>query len=467
MRSGDRSSDQAGGVTAGVRVFVLAVLLVLLVPPAADARGLSRDPLRRALADEARRLGPHSGLYARDLRSGTVLISRRANRPLIPASTDKLWTTAAVLERLGPRRRLVTRVLAAARPDRRGRLAGNLWLVGGGDPSLSSADLAGLAAQIRALGVRRLEGRVIADDSRLDPLRGSPSTAFAPDGWLGGQLGGLTVDGGVSGPHGPAGAAGRALRSALRHAGVRVRRRSVLGRAPAWAQPVAAHRSAPLAQLVAHTNQASDNFYAEMLLKRLSADGSSDAGLQVVDRTASRLGLHPRLADGSGLSRANRSSARQLTRLLVAMRKGRLRRAWTASLAVAGRSGTLAGRLRRTRAAGRCRAKTGTLSDVSSLAGYCQAAGRTPIVFALIANRVDVSRAKAVEDRILALLAGYRSDRVILARALRTRGCVGARSVLWNRPDPAVWLACLGARPPWPFSDRSRQSPAVRPAPAA
>jgi D-alanyl-D-alanine carboxypeptidase/D-alanyl-D-alanine-endopeptidase (penicillin-binding protein 4) len=81
------------------------------------------------------------------------------------------------------------------------------------------------------------------------------------------------------------------------------------------------------------------------------------------------------------------------------------------SLAVAGRSGTLAHRMRRTAAQGKCRAKTGTLNGVSALSGYCFRGAddaEHAVVFSLLMNRVDVNRARLVQDRMAALIARYR-----------------------------------------------------------
>ena len=91
--------------------------------------------------------------------------------------------------------------------------------------------------------------------------------------------------------------------------------------------------------------------------------------------------------------------------------QSRLRDAWVDSLAVAGRSGTLAHRMRRTAAQGKCHAKTGTLTGVSALSGYCFRGAddaEHAIVFSLLMNRVDVNRARLVQDRMAALIARYR-----------------------------------------------------------
>jgi D-alanyl-D-alanine carboxypeptidase/D-alanyl-D-alanine-endopeptidase (penicillin-binding protein 4) len=170
-------------------------------------------------------------------------------------------------------------------------------------------------------------------------------------------------------------------------------------------------QSPPLAALAAATNVPSDNFYAEMLVKvlgaRNGAGGTTGAGLAVL-RSAlrARIGIGPQLADGSGLSRANRTSARELVTLLGAMPATPAGPAFTASLARPGRSGTLRKRMRGT-GAGRCPAKTGTLRGVSALSGYCVTASGRTLAFAILSNGVHTPAAKRVEDRIVPVIAGY------------------------------------------------------------
>jgi serine-type D-Ala-D-Ala carboxypeptidase/endopeptidase (penicillin-binding protein 4) len=116
-------------------------------------------------------------------------------------------------------------------------------------------------------------------------------------------------------------------------------------------------------------------------------------------------GVHPRLTDGSGLSRADRTTPRQVVRLLERMDGQDTAATWTASLPIAGRTGTLRKRMRRTAAAGRCSAKTGTLIGVSALSGYCTTTGGVRVAFSFLENRVCASCAKNVEDRMVSAIA--------------------------------------------------------------
>jgi len=120
------------------------------------------------------------------------------------------------------------------------------------------------------------------------------------------------------------------------------------------------------------------------------------------------VGSGVRQVDGSGLTRSNRVTPAQVARLLVAMRKTAAGDDFSNSLPVAGREGTVADRMRGTAAAGRCRTKTGTLTGVSALSGYCFNRDGKVMAFSILMNRVsDLSQAHLQQDRMAALIARY------------------------------------------------------------
>jgi serine-type D-Ala-D-Ala carboxypeptidase/endopeptidase (penicillin-binding protein 4) len=391
-------------------------LLLVLAPasPALDASAV-RGSLARAVAAAG---ATHTSALAVDLTTGTTLYERGADARRIPASVEKLFTTATALRRYGPDARLATTVVLDGDLDAEGRLDGDLVLVGGGDPTLDRSGIARLARQVRDSGVRRVSGSVLGDESWLDSARGGPRTGGAYDSDMGGVLGALTLNRGWSArPGGPALAAARALVRSLRSRGVRVSGRTAVGRPSVATAPIAAIRSVTMDRLARAINVPSDNFAAEVLLKDLGAafgrSGSTAQGAEVVRRTMDGLGVERRnVADGSGLSRANRVSARQVVGLLKAMRDTDEAEAFESSLAVAGRTGTLRKRLRGTAAAGACRGKTGTLNGVSSLAGLCSTRDGHTVAFALLMNGVAVWRAHLQQDRIATALASYRTSLV-------------------------------------------------------
>jgi D-alanyl-D-alanine carboxypeptidase/D-alanyl-D-alanine-endopeptidase (penicillin-binding protein 4) len=159
-------------------------------------------------------------------------------------------------------------------------------------------------------------------------------------------------------------------------------------------------------------NKPSDNFFAEILTKDLAMQtgglGTTATGARLAAGFARRLGARARLADGSGLSRANRASPYRVVRLLDAMAERDEFDYWYDSLPVAGRDGTLKDRMRSGPARGRCRGKTGTLSNVSALSGYCTARSGELYAFSILMNGVYTPGARVLQDRMAQALAAQR-----------------------------------------------------------
>ena len=212
----------------------------------------------------------------------------------------------------------------------------------------------------------------------------------------------------------------------LRRVGISVTGHPGVGRAPRTSRVLATTSSPTVAQLTTLTNKPSDNYAAEMLFRvlgaRASGTGSRATGAAAVSRViARRLGIRPRIYDGSGQSGRNRTTPRELVRLLVGMSRQPVARQFQSSLPVVGRSGTLSGRLRRSVATGRCQAQDGTLTAplAGTAAGYCRTLGGHTLAFAIMTNglpvRIDqvtknvTSRAFTIEDRMLTALAGFRA----------------------------------------------------------
>jgi len=395
------------------RLVPLACLLVLLLAPAA-AQAAGRTGTVKALSAQMRQAGAGSGAYVVDLQSGRKLYSIRAGTPRMPASVEKLYTSATALRRMGPAARLATEALAETAPAA-GVVRGDLYLRGSGDPNFDVVDSSNLAQQVAQAGIRRITGRVIGDETAFDTRRGVPSSGFALSSDVGGPLSALTFNRGRTGrsapyfQNRPANFAATFFAKQLRHLGVDVARGARRGRTAEAAVPVGAWRSTPLADLLRQMNQPSDNFMAETLIKvvgsRYGGAGSTAAGAQVATDELEELGMSPRIVDGSGLSRSDRTSPSDVVTLLQELQGDA---AFTGSLAVAGRSGTIAGRMRGTAAQDRCRAKTGTLRDVSALAGYCSTRFGGQVAFAFLMNYVNPWSARVLQDRMAIALANYR-----------------------------------------------------------
>jgi D-alanyl-D-alanine carboxypeptidase/D-alanyl-D-alanine-endopeptidase (penicillin-binding protein 4) len=336
----------------------------------------------------------------------------------VPASVEKLYTTATVLARLGPGTQLQTAVAGVGSPDAAGVWHGDLYVEGGGDPTFGThAAAGGLASAtdlaetlVTATGLKHVDGSVIGDESIFDARRGEPASAYLPDMDLTGELSGLAFNRGQTGKlTSPAAYAAGQVAAVLRARGVAVTGRSTAGVKPAAAHLLASVPSPPVRTLVAMTDLPSDNFFAETLLKDLGARsggaGTTAAGVGVVLAWLGRLGIKPHIVDGSGLSDQDRTTPAQVVSLLRAVAPtGRLAAIGAdllPALPVAGRTGTLIKRMRRTPAAGRCTAKTGTLIGVSTLAGICD--GR--FAFAFLMNSISDSKAHSLQDQMTVALA--------------------------------------------------------------
>ncbi|GAA3815897.1 D-alanyl-D-alanine carboxypeptidase/D-alanyl-D-alanine endopeptidase [Nocardioides panacisoli] len=341
-----------------------------------------------------------------------------------PASTTKVVTSTAALFLLGPDHTFdTTTVLEGRGADRQ------LVLVGGGDPFLLSsqdaqwgtstpatysppkADIGTLAQrsarELRSEGVRRV--RLGYDDSLFDGPAVNPhwEPSYVPDGVVS-PISALWVDEGRD-PSGygrvgdPSLAAAQVFAAALEKAGITVLGAPTHTVAAHAAADVASVSSPPLAQIVQRLIEVSDNEAAEVLLRQVGvADqgaGSIVAGQAGVRRVLKANGVDMAgsvLYDGSGLSRDDRMAPELLLdvlRLAADPRQPDLR-AVVSSLPVAAYTGSLADRMDHGAPAGRgrVRAKTGTLTGVTALAGIAVDLDGDLMVFALMADRVPPPR---------------------------------------------------------------------------
>ncbi|MCC7494288.1 MAG: D-alanyl-D-alanine carboxypeptidase/D-alanyl-D-alanine-endopeptidase [Fimbriimonadaceae bacterium] len=435
--------------------------------------------------DEAARQAGTFGLQPYAAQRRPELFAVQADKLLAPASTLKCYTVAAALDALGAEHTFVTRVLASAAPA--AGAVEELYLVGGGDPSLGRPQLGALAAAVAAAGVQRI-GRVIVVDSRyrdrfgygwtVDDLpwyyaaecsaltldrnhvdvtvtpgaqAGEPAkvTCNPPSSYLQVDSTVTTVAAGqataVDFDRPPGGRqfvlrgqiasdqkAGRSegmavpevelyaatvFAEVLQQRGVLVAAPAARGTAPATAVELARQVSPPLSQLIVRLLKSSDNLYAELLLRELgvatAGAGTASGGLhgvraflQAHEVDATRC----RLADGSGLSRYNLVSARVTAGVLRAMALHRDREAFFAALPIAGVDGTLGYRFKGTPAERNVRAKTGSYSNHSALAGYVTTAGGDLLVASTVVNHATAAPAelRAVQDKLFVALAGWR-----------------------------------------------------------
>ena len=394
----------------------LALLFLLAALASPVAAGAQQTPLQARLAKALR--VPHvaparSAAVAMDLATGNVLFTQNPALSLAPASNEKLPLTYAALTTLGPTFRIETDILGVGEQDGT-TFDGTLVLRGGGDPTLSTAGLRSLAAQVRAFGIRRVTDGIVADESYFDTRRmvaGWKTSYYIQESP---PLSALVVNRARVGGYvtrSPALVAATAFRDALRAAGVAVAGDVKIGRVDDFSIPIAQIESPTLASMIRFMDRESDNFTAEMLLKQLGAvvfdRGTSAAGATAVMQALAEAGVPltgVRIVDGSGLSRLDRLTANAVAAILkAAWNDPAVRPAFVASLPVAGINGTLEDRLRTPVTRGRVLAKTGTTSDASALSGYVN----TKYIFAVLQNGHPLPYwwARRAQDRFVRVLA--------------------------------------------------------------
>ncbi len=374
-------------------------------PPGRIDPALVQAAVGPYLADAA--LGPHVVGVVADLTAGRPVVRLGDGVATIPASVTKLLTTAAALSVLGPETRFTTRVVAGGKK--------RIVLVGGGDPFLSSkplpaaypehADLRTLAAQTAA--ALKQQGRTSVQLGYDDSLFSEPSfnpawpAHYLPENVVS-RVTALWVDEGR-----PATGSGRvedpSLYAAQTFAAALVARGITVVGEPthglaSGGRELASVQSAPLREIAARVLEVSDNEAAEVLShqvgRAVTGTGTFADGAAAVTRTLEDLGVTADfdIHDGSGLSRENRITPLalvQVLRLTLDPAHPELNAVVTA-LPVAGFTGSLTNRFDQPfpDSRGLVRAKTGTLSNVSSLAGIAVDQDGHQMLFALMADSI-------------------------------------------------------------------------------
>ncbi len=413
--------------------------------PGLIARDLNDDSFAAAVSTFAGTLDPTSCLVVQ--LDGVEVGSHNPDGPVIPASNQKLLVAAAALEVLGPDYVFTTEVRGG--PVEGGVVAGDLYLVGGGDPVLTTDDypaetinrypvlnatsLDTLADSVAAAGITRVDGNIIGDGSRYDDEFFHPSwpedlyvTEAGPfDALLVNDARFLTDDWQVA--NDPNAGAAEEFGRLLEERGITVGGEITTGTAPADATVVASIDSQPLPAIIAQMQGSSDNNTAELLVKEMgvagSATGTTAAGASAASAALAAIGLDTTglvIDDGSGLSNNNRVTCRLLTGILERYEPGDQ---FAAGLPVAGQDGTtlsdvFVGSAMEDRLIG----KTGTLHNipfnadppaVKALSGYLPVDGGGTIEYAFVLNSAGTLTEQTVYrpiwDAFAEVLASYPS----------------------------------------------------------
>ncbi|NNF53779.1 MAG: D-alanyl-D-alanine carboxypeptidase/D-alanyl-D-alanine-endopeptidase [Acidimicrobiales bacterium] len=330
--------------------------------------------------------------------------SHNPETELFPASNQKLITAAGALQILGPHHRFTTQIRSDGH---------TLYFVAGGDPTFSGTELIEIARQTaEAIAPIRTLNEVVIDADRYDPATMAPGWQDWQMPTYTGPLSAFTLDDNRwtksnSFIANPALGNGKRFVEALGHVGVSVVQPPRIGLAPEAMPTIVLHNSAPVSDLVRTMMLTSDNQNAEALLREIDAvdggTGSTADGLQKIRADLATIGVpvDGQLGDGSGLSRSNRRSARQWIEFLIAVRDAPWFGAFHDNLPVAGRSGTLTGRLTGPATEGNVRAKTGTIIGGRSLSGYFTTPDGRDAAFSITINGDESHAALPLVDDLV------------------------------------------------------------------
>jgi D-alanyl-D-alanine carboxypeptidase len=400
-----------GNRRIGLRAVATAVVASILISAPAAGHGVSeahrasRSPGPPWVREIDRLIaGRPVGISVRE--DGQYLYRHGDVRRRAPASNEKLLLSMALLDHLGPDATLVTQAATVAAPVA-GVVAGNLWILGTGDPDVRTSTMQRVAQSLVAAGVTRIDGAVIGStgffqrDWRAPGWKPDfPRTQVALPTALvyeGNRAGGVHITD-------PELRAARALTKELRDRGVLVAGKAAAGAAPDGLVVVAEIASDPLEALLGVMNRYSSNFWAEVLGKRLGAEalsppGSIAKGAAAIRAWAAQFGVVVKSRDSSGLSYSNRVSPSGIVRLLDLMED----RPWGEDLREAlpeGGEGTLRRRLLHVPVY----AKTGTLTSISALSGYVWLRRRAVWAEFSILSRLPKDAAVRIEDRVVRTL---------------------------------------------------------------
>lgn len=341
------------------------------------------------------------GMMVYDLDADSVLYAHNARQLMRPASTIKLITAITAIDKLGGSYRFKTELCYTGNVANR-TLNGNVYCVGGFDPRFNSDDMRAFVEGIRKMGVDTIRGNIYADKSmKDDKLYGS--------GWCWDDKNPMLSPLLISRRN------DFVMRFAeeLRDAGIHLDVQTGEARRPDDAFCIAS-RFHTIDQVLSKMLKESDNLYAESVFYQIASStgahpATADSGVSVVNRLISKIGLDPRrysIADGSGLSPYNLVSAELEVRFLrYAFLNNNVFMHLQPALPKAGIDGTLRSRMHGTFTQGNVIAKTGTLTGVSSLAGYCTAANGHRLAFAIInQGLMHRSNGRAFQDRVCTVL---------------------------------------------------------------
>ncbi len=337
------------------------------------------------------------GLLVYDLTAHQVVYQKNERQRMRPASVMKLVTSITALDMLGGDYQYHTGICYRGHLEG-DTLVGDLYFVGGFDPTITRDDLRMMADTISRYGIHRIDGMLVSDLTMKDTLSYGSGWCWDDDN---DRLTPLLVD--------KKDQFMSIMMQEMRARGIQLSVTLARGRLPQGCTEIYRYNSS-IDKVLLRMMKQSDNLYAESMFYQVAKGNSprtataSDAS-GAVKRLAMRLGLDPinyTIADGSGLSLYNYVSAEMIVALLRhAYQNREIYDHLYPSLPIAGVDGTLEKRMTKGKAFGNVHAKTGTVSGVSTLAGYCQASNGHTLCFAILnQGLIKASDGREYQDRI-------------------------------------------------------------------
>lgn len=342
------------------------------------------------------------GIMVWDLEDDSCIYKHNERQLMRPASTMKLLTAITALDKLGGSYQFKTQLKYTGTIEE-GVLHGDVYCVGGMDPRFNSDDLSAFVNSLKEMGVDTIRGKVYADRSMKD-------SDLLGEGWC------WDDDNPVLSPlvFSRKDIFMDRFLAKLKDAGIEYEEMYASTKTCPTNAFTICTRFHTMDQVLHKMMKESDNLYAESMYYQIAAStgnrpASAKSARNVERQLIRKIGLDParyKLADGSGLSLYNYLSAELEVKLLrYAYRDENMYQQLKQSLPIAGVDGTLKKRMKTGYAHGNVKAKTGTLTGIISLAGYCKAANGHELCFSIINNGImHGNNARNFADKVCELL---------------------------------------------------------------
>ena len=370
------------------------------------------ETLKSLIAKQAS-ISPNIGIYVKNLTTGKVIASYNSNKPLTPASNQKIITTVASLDLLGKDYRFKTIFFLAVKRNKTGIYSQDLYIDTRGDPTLETNDLRIAVDYLKKKGIKIINGNIVINNNYFENPYYNPDwkkswrgVAWAP------YISSIAIDDNLYKlkntiylTDNPLYLLGVKFKKELRrqkikfNGNVRIAKIPVLRKFSPFKIKYEIE-SNKLSDIVIVTNKKSNNLYAEHLFKKLSANFSrvegswTDSQIIITDFQTRKINLNTKsfkIRDGSGLSSKNKISTRAMVKILEFVTKKDYFDEFYSSLSVAGLDGTLIKKFKNKPLYKNLKAKTGYIGGVSSLSGYFEGKDQDIYAFSFIVNDYNYS----------------------------------------------------------------------------